>query len=132
MKVTENIIHFRKLFIKTVELVFLTSWSWNYVLIILTILLPGKTHSSNMPEKGGVITLLIFSTTELIVPLFIKSCIDSLKRNKYHKSSDSSKGQCLHATARHFSVSNTLWFIQLCQRNGCYWLNHHHFLWGVH
>lgn len=42
-------------------------------------LLPGKTHSSNMPEKGGVITLLIFSTTELIVPLFIKSCIDSLK-----------------------------------------------------
>ena len=68
-----------------------------------------------MPEKGGVITLLIFSTTELIVPLFIKSYIDSLKRNKYHKSFDSSKGQCLHATAQHFSVSNTLRFIQLSE-----------------
>ena len=68
LRITENVIHFRKLFVKNTEFIFWTSWPWSYVLIILRVVLPGRTHSSNMPDKWGVI-LLIFPTTELITPL---------------------------------------------------------------
>lgn len=105
-KVTENVIHFRKLLIENIELIFLTSRPWSYVLIILRVVLPGRAHYSHMPDKWGVI-LLIFSTTELITPLFIKRYVDSLKRNEYHKSYDSSRGWYLPAAAWFFSASST-------------------------
>lgn len=105
-KVTENVIHFRNLLIENIELIFLTSRPWSYVLIILRVVLPGRTHSSHMPDKWSVI-LLIFSTTELMTPLFIKRYVDSLKSNEYHKSYDSSRGWYLPAAVQFFSASNT-------------------------
>lgn len=49
-KVTENVIHFSKFFIKNIELIFWISWPWSCILIILRVVLPGRTQFCQINE----------------------------------------------------------------------------------